>query len=107
MLRLQFSGTTSFASAVDFMKINWNNFPHAWKCQYHNSKDRKLASIQVEDWFDHSLYICHYSTGRCGTKNYITVMEYSPLLTDIHNGTFKLEGSNRYKFNGSDRERTI
>ena len=65
------------------MHLNWKNCQLAFKGQYHNQKDGKLAKISCEALCDSSLYCWHWLAGRCDTNNDLTVMRYSPLFIDI------------------------
>lgn len=57
------------AGPVDFCKLNWKNFPFRLKGQYHFKKEGHLASIDVEAWCDHDLYIWHWFSVCCGKND--------------------------------------
>ena len=64
--------------AIDCMHLHWKNFPLAYKWEYHNPKDGKLASISCQALCDSSLYCWNLFSGRCGTNNEINVLRYIP-----------------------------
>lgn len=89
--------------AVDCMHLHWKNCPQAYKGQYHNPKDGKLATISCEALCDSDLYCWHWFVGRCGTNNDITVADNSPLFIDIFNGSRKMKFEEGYTINGVKR----
>lgn len=42
----------------------------------------------VEAWFDHSMYVCNWFSGRCGTNNYKTIIFTSPLFREVFTGMY-------------------
>jgi len=73
--------------AVDCCKIVWKNCPFSLKGQYHNTKEWKLVTIQVEAWCERNQYIWHWFTGTYGTNNDKTMLSVSPLFNSMLNGT--------------------
>eukprot|EP00171_Calliarthron_tuberculosum_P009765 IDg9765t1 len=71
---------------MDCMNIEWKNCPRAWKEQYHNPKNGKMAKIALEGMCDTDLYCWHVYYGLPGRYNDITVADSSPLFLDILNG---------------------
>ena len=86
--------------AVDCMHLNWKNCPLAFKGQYNNPKDGKLATISCEALCDSSLYCWHWFPGRCGTNNDLTVMRNSPLFIEIFSGKRRMELPEGFQING-------
>ena len=101
------AGFPGSVGAVDCCKIIWKNCPHAHKGQYHNTKEGKLATIQVEAWCDRDLYVWHWFPGRCGTNNDKTMLAASPLFIDILNGTYKFRLFAPYRIFGSTSPREL
>ena len=89
--------------AVDCMHLHWKNCPLAFKGQYHNPKDGKLATISCEALCDSSLYCWHWFAGRCGKNNAVTVLKHSPLFVDMFNGQRRMELPEGYKLIGVTR----
>lgn len=81
-------GFAGCVGAIDCCKIKWKNCPYSLKGQYHSLKDGHLATIQVEAWCDHDLYIWHWFAGRCGTNNDKTMVAMSPLFREILTGNY-------------------
>lgn len=72
--------------SIDCMHMIWKNCPKAWKGQYRNPKNGKMATVQVEGMCDTDLYCWHIFCGRPGTNNDVTVAESSPLIISILQG---------------------
>lgn len=49
-------GFPGCVGCVDCMTIKWKNCPRAYKGQYHNPKDGKLAVLRCEETADSNLY---------------------------------------------------
>lgn len=84
------AGFPGCVGAVDVLRVHWKNSPSAHKGQHHNSKDGKLATIGVEAWCDHELYIWSWFAGRCDTNKYKTMLASSLLFMDILSGKLDL-----------------
>lgn len=89
--------------SVDCMHLHWKNCPRAFKGQYRNPKNGKLATIVCEAVCDHNLYCWSWFVGRCGTNNDITVMDNSPFFQGILSGQRKIELPEGYYINGQQR----
>lgn len=76
--------------AVDCMEIHWKNCPSAKNSQFHNRKEGKLATVSLETWDDHGLYVWSWFGGHPGTNNDVTLLSVSPLFNDIQTGTFNI-----------------
>lgn len=51
------AGFPVFIAAPNFMRVHSKNCARAYKGQYNNQTDGKLATTEVEASFDHSLYV--------------------------------------------------
>lgn len=49
-----------------------------------------MDTMRVQAWCDQDLYCWSWFAIRCGTNNYLTLMEFSPLFTDVLTGSFSL-----------------
>lgn len=77
------AGLPGFAGAIDCMKLRWKNCSSAYKGQYHNPKEGKLATIPAEAWCDRWLYVWNWYGDRTGTNNDINVLMTFPLIQGI------------------------
>lgn len=79
-------GLPGCIGSVDCIKIKWKNCPRAFKGQYQNPEDRKLAVLSCQALVDGDLYCWDWFAGWPGTNNDITVASHSPLFSDIMRG---------------------
>lgn len=49
-----------------------------------------MATVAVEAWYDHELYVWNWFGGRCEINNEKTLMAFSPLVMDILSGIFNI-----------------
>lgn len=96
-------GFPGCVGSVDCMKIKWKNCPRAFKGQYYNPKDGKLAVLSCEAVADGDLYCWHWFAGRPGTNNDVTVADHSPLFNDILTGKRRIHLPNGYVLGGVRR----
>jgi hypothetical protein len=73
--------------SLDCMHTYWKNCPTAWKGQFKGKE--KHCTIVLEAACDHHLWFWHAAYGFAGTLNDINILNMSPLLTRILNGTFE------------------
>lgn len=73
--------------SLDCMHTWWKNCPTAWKGQFKGKE--KHCSIVLEAACDHHLWFWHAAYGYAGTLNDINILNMSPLLTRILDGTFE------------------
>lgn len=78
--------------------------PKAWKGQYHNPKNEKLATISFKALFDRDFYCWHWRVGCCGINNDLAIMNNSPLMTDIMSRRKTMTLLEGYVVNGQHRE---
>lgn len=96
-------GLPGCMGSVDCMKIKWKSRPRAYKGQYHNTKDGKLAVLSCEALVDGDLYCWHWFAGQPETNNDITVALHSPPFVDITCGRRVIHLSGGYVLNGIQR----
>jgi hypothetical protein len=72
--------------SLDCMHVFWKNCPVAWQGQY-KGKEKK-PSVVLEAICDHHLWFWHASFGYPGTLNDINIINLSPFLESLRNGTF-------------------
>lgn len=96
-------GLPGCMGSVDCMKIKWKNCPRAFKGQYHNPKDGKLAVLSCQALVDGDLYCWDRFAGRPGTNNDITVASHSPLFSEILCGRRCIHLPGGYVLNGIRR----
>jgi Plant transposon protein len=68
------------------MHVAWKNCPLAWEGQF-KSKE-KSPTIVLEAFADYNLWIWHSAYGFAGTLNIINILEQSPLLKSLVDGSF-------------------
>lgn len=98
-------GMAGCIGAVDCCKMVWKNCPYEVKGQFHNSNDGKLATMSVEAWCDSDLYVYHWFAGRCGTNNDKTMVNFSPLFTDILSGSYSLRMDQPFRISAKGARR--
>lgn len=96
-------GFPGCVGCADCMTIKWKNCPRAFKGQYHNPKDGKLAVLRCEAVVDGDLYCWHWFAGRPGTNNDVTVLDNSPYFMDILSGRRQMLLPNGYALGGVTR----
>jgi hypothetical protein len=77
-------GFSGMFASVNCMHYQWKNYPIAWQGQFQD-KDRH-KNIILEAIIDPSLWIWHVFFGLLGGNNHITVLNRSPLVTDMLRG---------------------
>lgn len=61
------------------------------KGQLHQAKNDFLATIKVQTWCDHSIYIWSCFRGIPDTKNHLKVMDVSSLMAGVFHESFLFE----------------
>jgi Plant transposon protein len=85
-LHLELYGVAGMAGSLDCMHAFWKNCPMAHQGVY-AGKDA-VPSLVLEAVADHNLFFWHTAFGFPGTHNNINILEQSPLLKDMLDGTF-------------------
>lgn len=73
--------------SLDCMHVSWNKCPVAWRGSY-KGKEKK-PTVVLEAISDYHLYFWHASFGYCGTLNDKTILNLSPFLSSLLDGSFK------------------
>ena len=73
--------------SLDCMHTFWKNCPKAWQGQY-KGKGKKPPSIILEGISDYNLWMWHVSYGCAGTLNDLNVLNPSPFLDALLDGSF-------------------
>jgi hypothetical protein len=69
------------------MHTYWKNCPVAWQGSYQGKEGK--PTIVLEAISDYHLWFWHASYGYAGTLNDRTILNLSPLLQSLIDGTFK------------------
>jgi Plant transposon protein len=84
-------GVDGMVGSLDCMHTYWKNCPVAWQQSYKGKESG--PTIVLEAIADYNLWFWHTSYGYAGAMNDLNILNLSPLLESITNGTFaKLEG---------------
>ena len=79
-------GIPGMFGCLDCMHIRWKNCPVAWQGSYKGSK--KVPTLVLEAIADHNLYFHHASFGYAGSLNDINILNLSPFLERLTDGSF-------------------
>ncbi|CDF35965.1 unnamed protein product [Chondrus crispus] len=79
-------GFPGMLGSIDCCKWTWKSCPTAWHGQYQRKEG--VAAVTLEVIADHSLWIWHAFFGMPGCNNDINVLDASPLLNNIANGSY-------------------
>lgn len=72
--------------SLDCMHTYWKNCPKAWQGQFKGKE--KMASIVLEGCCDYNTWFWHVSYGYAGTLNDLNILNLSPFLESLTDGTF-------------------
>ena len=78
-------GVEGMFGSLDCMHTWWKNCPVAWKGSYKGKEKR--STIVLEGACDHHLWLWHAAYGYAGTLNDINILNMSPLMDRILDGT--------------------
>jgi hypothetical protein len=90
--------------SLDCMHVAWNKCPVAWKGSYKGAKGK--PTVVLEAIADYHCWFWHAAFGYCGTLNDKTILDLSPFLKALVDGSFtkKEEGSGAVPFKIGDEE---
>lgn len=74
--------------SLDCMQTNWKNCPVEWQGYFKGGNSRKMSTIVLEAACDHNLWFWHASYGYPGSFNDINILQSSPLLQRLVDGSF-------------------
>ena len=80
-------GVPGMFGSLDCMHTWWKNCPVAWKGSYKGKEKR--STIVLEAACDYHLWFWHAAYGYAGTLNDINILNMSPLMDRILDGTFQ------------------
>ena len=72
--------------SLDCMHTYWKNCPKGWQGQYKGKEE--MASIVLEGITDYNSWFWHVSYGYAGSLNDLNILNLSPFLESLTNGTF-------------------
>jgi hypothetical protein len=79
-------GVDGMLGSLDCMHTYWKNCPVAWQQSFRGKE--KMASIVLEAGADYNLWFWHASYGYAGALNDYTIVNLSPLLQKLTDGSF-------------------
>ena len=79
-------GVEGMLGSLDCMHVSWKNCPVAWQGSF-KGKEKK-PTIVLEALCDYNRWFWHASFGYAGTLNDKTILDLSPLLQALVDGTF-------------------
>lgn len=85
-LHARVHGVDGMLGSLDCMHTHWKNCPVAWHQSY-KGKEKK-ATVVLEAVADHNLWFWHAAYGFTGSLNDINILNLSPLLRRITDGSF-------------------
>ena len=86
-LHKEVHGVDGMFGSLDCMHTWWKNCPVAWKGSYKGKEKR--SSIVLEAACDHHLWLWHAAYGYAGTLNDLNILNLSPLMDRMLDGTFQ------------------
>jgi hypothetical protein len=72
--------------SLDCMHTFWKNCPKCWQGQFKGKEE--MASIVLEGICDYHTWFWHASYGYAGTLNYLNILNLSPFLQSLTDGSF-------------------
>ena len=70
------------------MHNGWKNCPKAWQASYKSGKESGGPTVVLEAVADYHLWFWHASFGYAGSLNDLNILNLSPLLESLVDGTF-------------------
>jgi hypothetical protein len=80
-------GVEGMIGSLDCMQTKWKNCPVAWQ-QSFKGRSKGMSTITLEAAADYNLWFWHAAYGFSGALNDVNVLNLSPLLDRMTNGTF-------------------
>ena len=74
--------------SLDCMHNGWKNCPKAWQGSFVNRKEKNRPTVVLEALADYHLWFWHASFGYAGSLNDLNILNLSPLLESLVDGTF-------------------
>jgi hypothetical protein len=74
--------------SLDCMQTKWKNCSVTWQQSFKGRKSKGMSIITLEAAADYNLWFWHAAYGFSGGLNDVNVLNLSPLLDQMTNGTF-------------------
>jgi Plant transposon protein. len=83
-------GIPGMFGSLDCMHTPWKNCPKAWQASYVSGQDskKKSPSLVLEAVADYNMWFWHASFGYAGSLNDLNILNLSPFLESLVDGTF-------------------
>ena len=98
-------GVNGMFGSLDCMHNGWKNCPKAWQASFKTGKESGGPTVVLEALCDYNLWFWHASFGYAGSLNDLNILNLSPFLESLVDGTFsELErscGKAPYEISGS------
>lgn len=87
-------GICGMLGLPDCMHTGWKNCPKGWQASFKSGKESGGPTVVLEALADYHLWFWHASFGYAGLLNVLNILNLSPLLESLVDGTFvELENS--------------
>ena len=82
-------GVNGMMGSLDCMYTQWKNCPKAWQASYKSGKESGGPTVFLEAMSDYRLWFWHASFGYAGSLNDLNILNLSPFLECLIDGSFK------------------
>ena len=82
-------GVRGMFGSLDCMHTRWKNCPKAWQQSFKSGKESGGPTVVLEALSDYHLWFWHASFGYAGSLNDLNILNLSPLLESLVDGTFR------------------
>jgi hypothetical protein len=82
-------GIHGIFGALDCMHIGWKNCPVAWQGNFKSGNNKKGATVVLEALSDYHTWFWHASFGYAGSLNDLNILNISPFLERLLDGSFR------------------
>ena len=87
-LHQEVHGVRGMFGSLDCMHTRWKNCPKAWQQSFKSGKESGGPTVVLEALSDYHLWFWHASFGYAGSLNDLNILNLSPLLESLVDGTF-------------------
>jgi hypothetical protein len=83
-------GIAGMFGSLDCMHVPWKNCPKAWQASFVSGNDgkKRTPSLVLEAIADYNMWFWHASFGYAGSLNDLNILNLSPFLESLVDGTF-------------------
>ena len=74
--------------SLDCMHNCWKNCPKAWQASFKSGKESRGPTVVLEALADYHMWFWHASSGYAGSLNDLNILNLSPLLESLVDGSF-------------------